>query len=93
MLTLRSDYNAVQKVEMFMYNHTSIHAPRGGSDSGTDTFKDALECSAGDVFSDVIDFGYKVKSSRLSERLEALPPEEQEKAFAILDAFIQQTIK
>ena len=53
----------------------------------------ALECSADDVFSDVIDFGYKVKSSRLSERLEALPPEEQEKAFAILDAFIQQTIK
>ena len=27
----------------------------------------ALECSADDVFSDVIDFGYKVKSSRLSE--------------------------
>jgi len=43
------------------------------------------------VFSDVIDFGYKVKSSRLSERLEALPPEEQEKAFAILDALIGKT--
>ena len=42
-----------------MYNHTSIHAPRGGSDSGTDTFKDALECSAGDVFSDVIDYSYE----------------------------------
>ena len=37
----------------------SIHAPRGGSDSGTDTFKDALECSAGDVFSDVIDYSYE----------------------------------
>ena len=35
----------------------------------------ALECSADDVFSDVIDYGYKVKCSRLSERLEALPPE------------------
>ena len=53
----------------------------------------ALECSADDVFSDVIEFGYKIKSSRLSERLEALPPEEQEKAFAILDAFIQQSTK
>lgn len=51
----------------------------------------SLECSADDVFSDVIDFGYKVKSSRLSERLEALPPEEREKAFAILDAFISKT--
>ncbi|MBP3539933.1 MAG: helix-turn-helix transcriptional regulator [Oscillospiraceae bacterium] len=53
----------------------------------------ALECSADDVFADVIDFGYKVKSSRLSERLEALPPEEQEKVLAILDAFIQHTAK
>ena len=50
----------------------------------------ALECSADDVFSDVIEFGYKIKSSRLSERLEALPPEEREKAFAILDAFISK---
>ena len=50
----------------------------------------ALECSADDVFSDVINFGYKVKSSRLSERLEALPPEEQEKAFAILGCLYKQ---
>lgn len=35
----------------------------------------------------MIDSGYKIKSSRLSDRLDALPPEEQEKAFAILDAF------
>lgn len=53
----------------------------------------SLECSADDIFSDVIAVGYKVKSSRLSERLEALPPEEQEKVFAILDAFIKQTTK
>ncbi len=48
----------------------------------------ALECSADDVSSDVIDYGYKIKSLRLSERLKALPPEEQEKAFVILEAFI-----
>ncbi len=49
-----------------------------------------LECSADDLFADVIDYGYKVKTSRLSERLEALPVSEQEKAFAILDAFISK---
>ncbi len=50
-----------------------------------------LECSADDLFSDVINYGYKLKSSRLSERLEELPPEERDKAFAILEAFISKT--
>lgn len=50
----------------------------------------ALECSADDIFVDVIDNGYKIKSSQLSERLEELPPEEREKAFAILDVFISK---
>lgn len=53
----------------------------------------SLECSADDVFADVIDYGYIVKCSRLSERLETLPIEEQEKAFAILDAFIDHSQK
>ena len=52
----------------------------------------AIECSADDVFIDVIDFGYKVRISRLAERLEALPSEEQEKAIAILDTFISKTV-
>ncbi len=51
----------------------------------------ALGCSADDIFADVIDCGCKIKSSRLSERLETLPPNEQEKAFAILEAFINNT--
>ena len=51
----------------------------------------ALECSADDVFTDVIDYGYKVKSSRLSELLEDLPSEEKKKAFAILEAFLSKT--
>ncbi len=54
------------------------------------TIINTLECSADDLFADVINYGYKVKCSRLSERLEALPPEEQEKAFAILEAFISK---
>lgn len=53
----------------------------------------ALECSADDIFVDVIDFGYKVKCSRLSESLDTLPPEEREKAFAILSAFIKESNK
>ncbi len=53
----------------------------------------ALECSADDVFADVINFGYKVKSSRLSERLEALPSDEQNKVFAVIEALIGQSTK
>ncbi len=49
----------------------------------------ALECSADDVFADVIHAGCKIKSTRLSERLEKLPRETQNKAFAILDAFLE----
>lgn len=48
----------------------------------------ALDCSADDIFQDVINCGHKVKSSHLSEQIERLTPDEQEKAFAILDAFI-----
>lgn len=55
------------------------------------TIINALECSADDLFADVINCGYKVKSSRLSECIEKLPHEEQEKAFAILEAFISKT--
>lgn len=51
----------------------------------------ALECSADDVFCDVINNGYKIKNSRLSELLETLPRDEQEKAYAILEAFISKT--
>lgn len=52
------------------------------------TIINSLECSADDVFSDVLKSGYKVKSSRLTEQIEALPPAERERAFAILDAFL-----
>lgn len=51
----------------------------------------ALECSADDVFADVINSGYKIKCSRLSERIEALPPNEKEKVFAVLDILIGQS--
>ncbi len=49
---------------------------------------DALQCSADDIFCDVIQHGYQIKCSRLSEQLEGLSPQEQEKAFAILNAYV-----
>lgn len=53
----------------------------------------ALECSADDVFADVIDCGCQIKSSRLSRRLEALPAAEQEKVFAVLETWIEHAEK
>ena len=50
-----------------------------------------LGCSADDVFMDVIDYGYKVKASRISEQLDALSDEERAKAFAVLEALISKT--
>lgn len=48
----------------------------------------ALDCSADDIFQDVINCGYRFRSSQLSERIEQLTPDEKERALAILDAFI-----
>ncbi len=47
----------------------------------------SLECSADDVFVDVIKCRNSIKSSRLSEEIEALPPKEQEKIFEIIGVF------
>ena len=51
----------------------------------------ALECSADDVFADVIVCGYKVKASKLSQRLESLSPSDREKALAVLEALINKS--
>ena len=49
----------------------------------------ALDCSADDVFADVIKNGYKIKASKISEDIEKLPNKEKERAFAILEVFLQ----
>ena len=51
----------------------------------------SLECSADDVFVDVIKCGSSIKSSRLSEEIEALPLEEQEKIFEIIGVFLKKS--
>ena len=54
------------------------------------TMINLLDCSADDVFLDVIKVGYKIKSSRLSERIEKLPSSEQDKVFAVLESLVHQ---
>ena len=49
----------------------------------------ALGCSADEVFADVLENGYQVRASRLTDELATLPPQEQDRAFAILEAFIR----
>ena len=49
----------------------------------------ALGCSADEVFADVLENGYQVRASRLTDELATLPPQEQDWAFAILEAFIR----
>lgn len=50
----------------------------------------SLECSADDVFIDVIKCRSSIKSSRLSEEIEALPPDEQDKIFEIIGVFTKK---
>ena len=47
-----------------------------------------LECSADEIFVDVIDKGYIVKTSILSEKIAELPVEEQERILTIVDTLV-----
>ena len=47
-----------------------------------------LDCSADEVFCDVVDKSSAVSANRLSERLDSLPKEEQEKILAVVDTMI-----
>ena len=48
-----------------------------------------LGCAADDLFCDVIDKGYMIKSSRLSEKIEKLSPEEQNRILAVVDTLVE----
>lgn len=50
----------------------------------------ALGCSADDIFVDVIDTGYKVKASQLSDLVENLSPEERKRVFAVIEALLSK---
>ena len=53
----------------------------------------ALECSADDIFIDVIEYGYRVRNSRLSERIERLTRKDQETVFSVLEVLIDRLEK
>ncbi|MBR2650408.1 MAG: helix-turn-helix transcriptional regulator [Clostridia bacterium] len=52
-----------------------------------------LGISADEVFCDVVEKSSAVSASRLSERLEALPTEEQERILAVVDTMINSVKK
>jgi transcriptional regulator with XRE-family HTH domain len=47
-----------------------------------------LNCSADEIFQDVVDRSSEVKTNRLSKELESLPLEEQRKILAVVDTMI-----
>ena len=48
----------------------------------------SLDCSADEVFCDVVDKSCAVTTSRLSEKLSKLPVEEQKKILAVVDTMV-----
>lgn len=49
----------------------------------------ALDLSADEVFCDVVDRSCAISTSRLSERLDSLPKEEQQRILAVVDTMIK----
>ena len=50
---------------------------------------DGLDITADDLFRDVIKNGYVNRTSRLSDEIESLPIEEQQRIFEVLDALLR----
>lgn len=51
----------------------------------------ALGVSADMVLSDVLDTGYTIKNSMLSEKLEKLAPEDRNRIYEVIDTMIKQS--
>lgn len=48
-----------------------------------------LDCTADDLFCDVIKSGYKAKASRLSDLIAELPAREQKRIFDVVETMVQ----
>lgn len=48
-----------------------------------------LDCTADDLFCDVIKSGYRAKASRLSDQIAALAPEEQKRIFDVVETMVR----
>ena len=49
-----------------------------------------LDVSADEIFMDVINAGYKIKASKLSETMGNLPQDEQRRILAVVEALIKE---
>ena len=52
-----------------------------------------LDCSADEVFCDVVNKSYEVTSNKLSDLLESLPREEQNKILCVVETMIKNASK
>ena len=52
-----------------------------------------LDCSADEIFMDVINKGYAVKATMLTEKIEQLPRDEQERIFEIIETLLNLGVK
>ena len=52
-----------------------------------------LDCTADDLFCDVMTFGYRNRASRLSDMIETLPLQEQNRIFSVVETMIQTAKK
>ena len=48
-----------------------------------------LGCTADDLFCDEVANGYQIRANRLSEKIEKLPPEEQNRILAVVDTLVE----
>lgn len=67
---------------------------RGEKVPALDTFigiLNALGVSADMVLADVVDTGYEIKNSMLSERLNSLSPDDRQKIYDVIDTMIRHS--
>lgn len=48
-----------------------------------------LDCTADELFCDVIKYGYKIRASQLSDKIENLSPEDQKLIFNVIDTMLK----
>lgn len=52
-----------------------------------------FDCTADDIFCDVIKSGYKIRSSRLEDSIAKLEPSEQTKIFEVIETMVKSALK
>lgn len=79
----------------FSTNHYSA-MERGSYGIKTETIVKLInlfECTADDIFCDVINCGYKIRSSRLEDSISKLEPSEQTRIFEVIETMVKSASK